>query len=164
RTSTSTAFLSLRDNKRHQGQSGPMDAAGTSIETARPLYVLDRSLLARADPGVVDLDFAIDARAAEPQAERTRECRLGPAGIGGRVSARVAPHGAPRGQGRSFWGEPSRDNDQNGGEPRRTKIGTIVEFRRREAERRMALRAVTNHAVGCVDRFVASATRQPAER
>src|ERR1700730_14226168 len=136
-----------------------MDAAGKSIERERALYVLGRSFFARADPGVVDLDFAIDARAAEPQSKRTSECRLGPAGIGGRVSARGAPHGAPRGKGRSFWGEPSRDNDQKGGEPRGTKIGNIVEFRRGEAESGMALRAVTNHAVGGVDRFVASATR-----
>ena len=141
-----------------------MDAAGKSIERERALYVFGGSLFARADPGIVDLDFAIDARAAEPQAERARECRLGPAGIGGRVSARVAPHGAPRGPGRSFWGEPSRDNDETGRQPRGTKIDKIVEFRRGEAESRMALRAVTNHAVGGVDRFVASAARKPAER
>src|SRR3984893_14823573 len=98
-----------------------MDAAGKSIERERAVYVLGRSFFARADPGIVDLDFAIDARAAEPQAERTRECRLGPTGIGGRVSARVAPDGTPSGPGRSFWGEPSRDNDQTGRQPRRTK-------------------------------------------
>src|ERR1700730_6191397 len=164
RPSTSTGFLRLRDNKRHQGQSRPMDAAGKSIERERAPNVFGGSLFARADPGIVDLDFAIDARAPEPQAERARECRLGPAGIGGRVSAPVAPHGAPRGPGRSFWGEPSRDNDQTGRQPRGTKIDKIVEFRRGEAESRMALRAVTKHAVGGVDRFVASAARKPAER
>src|ERR1700730_10173422 len=164
RTSTSTGSLRLRDNKRHKGQIRPMDAAGKSIEHARALYVLGRSFFARADPGIVDLDFAIDARAPEPQAERARECPRGPAGMGGRVSAPVAPHGAPRGPGRSFWGEPSRDNDQTGRQPRGTKIDKIVEFRRGEAESRMALRAVTHHAVGGVDRFVASAARKPAER
>src|SRR3984893_2169137 len=164
RTSTSTGSLRLRDNKRHQGQSRPMDAAGKSIEHARALYVLGRSFFARADPGIVDLDFAIDARAPEPQAERARECRLGPAGIGGRVSAPAAPHGAPGARGGSFWGEPSRDNDQTGRQPRGTKIDKIVEFRRGEAESGMSLRAVTNHAVGGVDRFVASAARKPAER
>src|ERR1700730_1469475 len=163
-TSTSTDFLRLRDNKRHQGQSRPMDAAGKSIERERAPNVFGGSLFARADPGVVDLDFAIDARAAEPQAERARECRLRPAGIGGRVSARVVPDGAPRGPGRSFWGEPSRDNDQTGRQPRGTRIDNIVEFRRGEAESRMALRAVTDHAVGGVDRFVASAARKPAKR
>src|ERR1700730_3504868 len=159
RTLTSTGSLRLRDDKRHQRHSRPMDAAGKSIERACSLYIFGGCRSARADPDVVDLHFAIVARAAEPQSERARECRLGPAGIGGRVSARVAPHGAPRGPGRSFWGEPSRDNDQKGGEPRGTKIGNIVEFRRGEAESGMALRAVTNHAVGGVDRFVASATR-----
>ena len=141
-----------------------MDAAGISIEHARAVNVLGRRFFARADPGVVDLDVAIDARAAEPQAERAGECRLGPAGIGGRVSVRVAPHGAPRGPGRSFWGEPSRDNDQTRRQPRGTKIDKIVEFRGAEAESRMALRAMADHAVGGVDRFVASTARKAAER
>jgi hypothetical protein len=141
-----------------------MDAAGPSVKRESAPYVFSGSLFARADPQVVDLNFAIDARAAEPQAERARECRLGPAGIGGRVSAPVAPHRAPRGPGRSSWSEPSRDDDQSGREPRGTKIDKIVEFRRGEAERGMALRAVTNHAVGGVDCFVANAARKPAER
>src|SRR5262245_47095024 len=96
RTSTSTGFLGLRDDERRQHQSQPMDAAGKSIKRERAHYVFGGSLVSRADPHVVDLDFAIRARAAEPQFERARECRLGPAGIGGRVSAPVAPHRAPR--------------------------------------------------------------------
>src|ERR1700731_2222932 len=67
RTLTSTGFLGLRDNKRHQRQSRPMDAAGASIERERVANVFGGSLFARADPGIVDLDFAIVARAAEPQ-------------------------------------------------------------------------------------------------
>src|ERR1700730_4122280 len=161
---TSTCSSRLRDNKRHQGQSRPMHSASKSKERERAPYILGRSLFARADPGIVDLAFAIAPRAAEPQSERARERRLGPAGIGGRVSTRVAPHGAPRGLGRSFWGEPSRDNDQIGRQPRGTKIRNIIEFRRGEAKSRMALRAMTNHAVGGVDCFVASAARKPAER
>ncbi len=140
-----------------------MDTAGKSIKGDRAPYVSGTRLAARADPGVVDLGFAIDARATEPQAERARECRLGPAGIGGRVSARVAPHSAPRGLWRSLWGEASRDNDKQARYPRGTKIDEVVEIRRGEAKRGMMLRAVADHAVGGVDGLVASAPRQPAE-
>src|SRR6266576_2582163 len=87
---TSTGFSRLRDNKRHQSQSRPMDATGPTIEDKCAPDVLGTRLLARADPGVVDLYSGIGARAAEPQVEGTGERRLGPAGIGGRMSACVA--------------------------------------------------------------------------
>ena len=45
-----------------------------------------------------------------------------------------------------------------------SQVDEIVELRRGEAEGRMPLRPVADHAVGGVDRLIANATRQAAER
>ncbi len=141
-----------------------MDSAGTSIENERAPYVLDGRVFAQTDPGVVNLLSRIDARAAKPQAEGARKRRLGPAGIGGGVSARIAPHDAARRYGRRTGDEQCRDDNPYDGKPRRGPIDKIVKFCRGETERLVPLRAMADHAVGGVDRLVANTARKAAKR
>ena len=103
----------------------------------------------------------IGARAAKPQAESARECRLGPAGIGRSVSARVAPHGTPGCAGEAPGTRSAAIDDPE--EPRAAleKIDKIVKFRRGKAESRVPWRPVADHAVGGVDGLVANAARKP---
>src|ERR1019366_1176074 len=157
RISILTGFLRSRDNKCHQGQSRPMNTAGPAIEGERAPDVLGTRRAARADPGDADRNSRIYTRAAQPHAEGARERRLGPAGIGGGVAARVVPHGAPRGPGRTAAHEESRDHDEKSGYPRGEKIDEIVELRRGEAESLKPLRLVANHAVGRVDGLITNA-------
>src|ERR1019366_4244521 len=159
-----TGFLRSRDNKCHQGQSRPMNTAGPAIEGERAPDVLGTRRAACADPGVADRNSRIDPRAAQPHAEGARERRLGPAGIGGGVAARVVPHGAPRGPGRSVPCDQRCDDDPYNGHPRGKKIDEIVELRRGEAESLKPLRPVANHAVGGVDGLVARSAGKAAKR
>ena len=141
-----------------------MDGAGASIERKRAPYVLGARRFARTDPGIVNRRSRIGTRAAKPQAESARECRLGPAGVGGRVPARVAPHDTQRLRKRRSGDEESSDRNPQDGEPRWNKIDNIVKFRGGKTEGRVPRRPVADHAVGGVDGLVANAARKAAKR
>ena len=141
-----------------------MDAAGASVETERAPDVLAGRRFDQADPGVFDRHICIGARAAKPQAEGAGKCRLGPAGIGGSMSARVAPHTTPSGARRGARYEKGSNRDEKGRQTRGQKIDEIIELGRGEAERRVPWRLVADHAVGGVDGLVAKAPGQAAKR
>ena len=74
-------------------------------------------------------------------------------------------HDRPPGLGRCDpAGQRGGGDDEQRGEPRRRQVDEIVEARGGEAEGFVARRAVTDHAVGGVDRLVGGAAGEPGER
>src|SRR5271165_2335265 len=142
-----------------------MDEASASIEAERPKNVAGRRrAIAEADPAGGDLLVAIATRSAEPQSEHSGESRLRPARIRGGVAARVAPNRAPTRRRVAASRQNGGEQDPKSRQSRWKEIDKVIDFGPGEAEGLEPRRPVADHAVGGVDRLIADAARQPAQR
>ena len=88
-------------------------------------------------------------------AQRARHRSLGPAGVRRGVPGRIAPHHAQSAA--------AGNDDQQAGEPRGNEIRQVVRARGRPAEHSPARLAMTDQAVGGVQRLVREQARQSAD-
>ena len=92
----------------------------------------------------MDFFAEINARAAETNAERARQCRLGIARIGAQVIGVVAPCDAQSAR----WIQTQRqrgDDDEQSGESRRDKIHRVVQARGELTKIKILFGSVSDH-------------------
>src|ERR1700742_1738307 len=102
----------------------------------------------------IDVVFAIDPRAPEPETESTRHCRFRPSGVGREMLGRIAPRGVPNLARGCESAKCSGSGEKQCRKTRSREIDEIAKPRRRPAEIHKARRTMSHHAVGCVDRFI----------
>ena len=144
------------ERRPHQGAAHHQEAEGAA-DVGRP-----RLGAAAAHPGVVDHLALIAARSREPEPQRPRHRRLGPAGVGRAVAGRVLEQGA-KGVFCVAAQRCRREAQEGAREPRRDQVDGVVEARRGPAELGVGGVAVADHAVGGVDCLVGGEPRQAEE-
>src|SRR5579863_2090611 len=162
--SISTACSSSRDEKSQKRIKRDLQRGRTPEERKSAPDIGGIGIgAAAAHKRAVDFAVAIDARAAEFEAEGAGHRRLRPTGIRREMFGRIAqscPYGVARGVEAI---KRRRQRQEKCRETRRGEIDEIVESRRGPTEIRQARRAMPHHAIGRIDGLIDQTPGQTAE-